>query len=172
MARRKKLFWIFLPFGLLLLVWFLMGMPISDERCYGCEICRARVERDSRFGIPLRPRHRVSDFERYYLKSVDPHHRHRLRQICETNYYGFVREYSDGIALVWTIPEEAELAIVKALPDRATRKAFCEQFESRRDDEHLYDRCFDLMEAFVENRDRADWIELIKKYGLYPKKTK
>jgi|GEM_PF-5978658 len=169
MARRKKLLIGLGPVLLLLLAWVLMGMPLRRHQSYGCEVCRAWWHRESRYGIPMSSCHKLSEFSRYYIKHIDPHHKHHWRFCAER--YLTVRHvmYADGQATVWMIPEQAELAIVKALPDQATRRAFCEQFDAQDYDGHQWDACFSLCGAYDENPNRSDWIKLIKKLGLYPK---
>lgn len=169
LTRRKKLLWMLLPISLLLFVWVLKGTPLRAHSFYGCEVCRATWIRDSRYGIQISSCHKMSEFSRYYIKHIDPHHKHHWRFGAEQYLTVSYRMCADGQATVWGIPEQAELAIVKALPEQATRRAFCEQFDARDDDGRRWDACFSLQEAYLQNPDRSDWIVLIKKFGLYPR---
>ena len=156
-------------FLMLLLLWIAAGGPLTEHRYYGCEVCRDSAQRDGYLGIPLPSRTYPSKFGRYYREHIDPNHQHHWQ---ETSFHTSglrCGRYGCGSLTVWAIPYEAELAIMESLPDRATRRAFCEQFDGPQAHGRHYPACLSLLYAYRDNPNRSDWLKLVKQLGLYPR---
>lgn len=157
--------------------WVAVGMPISRQTYYGCNVCRADRITHTFLFIPLPSETREDDFSRYYRKHVDLQHKHTWQACGWHNRSVHGIEIGDGILLASVLRQEAALAIVKSLPDRRTRKAFCEQFlmPARTSSSYPHawrktaNSCHALTEAYRQNPNRKDWPAVLKKVGFYPK---
>ena len=156
-------------------LYVLFDLPIEEKTCYGCPLCRASMASTRRFFIPVSSRIDESPFSRYYRNDIDPNHRHIWRA-CGHHLRTFRGcRTGCGSILAWRLRGDAAFAIARSLPDRRTRRAFCEQFNIPGDSKvstRLYQRvalaCLQLNEAYENNRARRDWPQILRKVHLYP----
>ncbi len=157
-------------------VWLIAGGPLTATEFYGCEVCRAGRTDEVYLSIFRFSSVSETPFSRYYRWHVDGAHQHAWSH-CGGHYrgVGFCR-FADGSTMAGHLDCDAALAIVKSLPDRRTRKAFCQQFNIS--DPNSYSGCemwrkigaaCDVLNAaYRANPHRTDWPLLVRRVGLYP----
>jgi len=153
-----------------------VGYPITDSAGYRCPYCGARVSRLHVLGLKTRETITTSDLSRYWLKHVDPRHRHTWVRLCGNYNMGFGATYdSPGWTHErWQLKDEVTLAVLRSLPSARERKQFMTDMWgtglSRPKAER--DRTFwfvhELKCAYDQNPTRTDWPTILKKHGYYP----
>lgn len=174
MRWRKRIIWVVVGLGVLAVLYVAGGGNTDEHIGYSCQVCRAFKSVNRFMGIPYWWRTGDTEFSRYYREQINSRHRHVWGACCgrvHSLYRGSCWDGSTAFMRLW--PKTA-MAIVKSLPDRQTKKAFCEQFLVPDHDREAYwerirKACGALNVAYEENPNRRDWPEQLKKVGLYPK---
>jgi hypothetical protein len=166
-----------LPFAWGLFV-YVADWPMCQRRYSACAICRASKFTDYLFLLPVKHIMHEDEFSIYYRQHADPAHRHfwmgcggsRTTRTSDMSAHGS----PDPLRLHYN----AALAILKSLPDPATRKAFFEHLcrsdrqvtNDWQDSSGVFNAIMQLNEAYWENERRTDWPEQVRKVGLYPRR--
>lgn len=161
--------------ALLTLVYGVADVPTKSVDCYGCELCRATREQVVYFSIARHSSVHETEFSRYYRKNVESRHQHVWGWCCGRWWSCRSGRIADGMNTVQHLKMNTELAIVRSLPDRRARKAFCSRFcipDTRPDMwREVCTACAALNAAYEEKPNRRDWPTLVRRVGLYPKPT-
>lgn len=154
-------------------IYIALDLPLKMHLYYGCLLCRAGMARDTLLFIPTSTRIDDNDLSRYYQRNVDSAHEHIWQGVGGMYRFRQHTIYADGATLAQRLHPRAWLAILRSLPNRTTRKAFCEQFcipvSSQKALGRVALACLKLNEAYRENPSRTDWPRLLRRVDFYPK---
>lgn len=165
--------------GAWMLFVYAADLPTSQRVGYGCAICRANKTTDSLFLIPMWTRVEGNEFSRYYREHVDAAHKHvwLFGSVARERRSGGISAHgSNG---PFRLYYEPAFSILQSLPDRRTRRAFCEMLyrayeahEVTPEGQAAWRRVclaiYKLNGAYWDDEHRRDWPEQLKKVGLYP----
>lgn len=157
---------------------YVIGLPFRTVASRACRVCREWRSTDYWFLlIPVRTSIKTNEFSLFYRVNADPDHRHVWAGYGVAHYTRTGSQSGHATPGALRLPFGAALVILKSLPDSATRRAFFAELQAA--DRHLassdaeYDRVlkaiYALNEAYYEDKHRTDWVEQIRKVGLYPK---
>lgn len=165
------------------------GKAMNAEQQYICLYCRMKIVKRTMFGVVKKPQYEASEFTKYYMHEIRPHHKHHWIRGNSYNHRFFQAcTYRDAWlddCIPFCLREDTALAILRALPDHKTRciflrctypklvlvrKNWCMYVDKRELSRMkiIYQASCELNDAYTYNPKRKDWIELIRRYKLYP----
>lgn len=161
----------------LILLWalgvYVTDAPMVESRTYVCAKCRAKKRVEHLLLMKVGTIVQTTDFSKYYQKHVQRRHRHDWLACAHRR-----ESRTDGISthripIAVRLRNAAALSILRSLPDARTRRAFIQQLQVSENEAPRWIRInmavWALNYAYEENRQRRDWIEQVRKVGLYPK---
>lgn len=141
-------------------------LPVRTSKKFVCPYCSIhKTERSTLIGLTGKKAiYRKTNLSSYYAQNVDTNHKHTWLHLGTSTASLFrwisssssARPYSELVVR----NEKAALAMLKSLPDQASRKAvmlrLCDLNRSghNRTDRMMVDR---VIEAYEENPNRKDW---------------
>jgi hypothetical protein len=171
----KQLRWKWLLLGLLGVL-VILGICYQRTTAWVCPYCRAWKTQTACFFIPLPPRVHGSRLIRYWRRYVEPRHSHlwvpsHAEESVLLRPWSHEDSFPDMKYRIFELGQDAELAILRALPTAGQRKRFVEMTFANGPAEENSTRAAmrDFNMAYYENPRRKDWPELLKKHHLWPR---
>lgn len=163
--------------GCLLVLLLALGVvPVWREQGDYCMYCMARRTTTSVFGLHTGTRIQETHLHRYWLRHVDPGHRHTWAFMWSHTYsprFG-PTEFADGYAPPFLLRRDGLFVeLLHAVPDRESRLRVSRKlwaFDPHRLDSaeiHLRERRLAKLDKLHDARpNRIDWPAVIRKLGL------